>query len=306
MANGQNSLLEVTRSLRLYVPELPIPLAEQFIRDRYRKILERRDWSATRREAEFHLRASKSDGAVSFTQYTAAIAGTGTSFTSGDIGRQFKAGSGSPVYTITDVDVPGQILTLDRTIGVQTSVLVSYYIMDAYVTPPEDFLRFVTVVAPLQAWRLRHWVTQDELNTIDPQRTFFGNPYIIADRMYSAAGLPQYEAWPYTTTFQTLYYIYITRPADLVEPDDEPIWPIRTDILVTGALADVARWPGTREQPNPYFSNPNYWKAYEAEFEDKMIDIERRDEDVFMSYLQSYNQYGLAPFSASWLQSHCI
>ncbi len=310
-----NTFLEMTRSLRLYVPQLPITLAEQFIRDRYRRILERRNWSATRREAQFLLNAENSTGTVSFTRGTPTITGTDTAFASTDIGRQFKVGSGSPVYTITDVDVALQTLTLNMAIGVASSTDVVYRIVDAYVTPPADFLEFVVVSDPLQGWRLRHNVTAGELMSMDPQRTFFGQPYLLADRMFDVATQansndyrPQYEAWPYTTAARTLYYIYITKVADLVNPDDQPIYPIRSDAIVSGALADVVRWPGTADQPNPYFTRPEYWKSYEGEFEDKMIEIERRDEDLFMTQLEMYPMlnYTMAPLSASFIQSHAI
>ncbi len=310
MAHGQDTFLEITRALRLYVPELPITLAEQFIRDRYRRILERRDWSATRREAEFHLNAMKTAGTVAFTRDTTTITGTNTAFASTDVGRQFKAGQGSPVYTITAVDVGLQTLTLDRAIGVITATAAGYFIIDAYVTPPEDFLQFLVVANPIQGWRLRFWITSEELSIMDPQRTFMGQPYILADRMFSSAGLglPQFEAWPYASTDQILYYIYLTRPADLIQAADTPIWPIRSDAIVSGALADVARWPGTRETPNPYFSRPDYWRAYEMEYEDKMIEIERRDENVYMTMLQThpYGNLPFAPLSASFIQSHAV
>lgn len=302
-----NSFLETTNSLRLYVPQLPITLAQQFIRDRYRRILERRDWSALRKEAEFVLNDAKTAGTVAIVRGATTVTGTGTAFAAGDVGRQFKSGNGSPIYTIATVNAGAQTLTIDRNFGGATVTAASYFILDAYLTVPSDFLRFVAVVDPLQGWRLRHWITSEELMTMDPQRTFMGQPYILADRMYSS-GIPQYEAWPYNTTARTLYYTYMSRALDLIQDADIPIWPLRSDVIVAGALADVARWPGTPDKPNPYFANPNYWKSYEGTFEDQMIDLERRDEEVYMTMLQQYpyNQGGLAPMSASYIQSHAI
>lgn len=312
-----NSFLEMTRSLRLYVPQLPITLAQQFIRDRYRRILERRDWSGLRRESQFIINAAKSDGSVTFARGDSVIVGVGTTFDADDVGRQFKVGTGSPVYTITDVDVGAQELTLNMPIGVATAVETSYMIMTAFVSPPSDFLRFMVVTNPQMGWRLQINVTSGELGLMDPQRTFVGQPYVLADRMYNVATeadsndyRPQFEAWPYATSDQTLYYLYLIQGADLIDDDDVPVYPIRSDAIVAGALADVVRWPGTIENPNPYFSRPEYWKAYEQEYEDKMIEIERRDEDVYMNMLEMYPMYGypLAPFtfSASYLQSHAL
>lgn len=312
-----NNLLEMSRSLRLYVPQIPITLAEQFIRDRYRRILRRRDWSGLRREDQFLLRAAKTDGSVDVLFGDDVVVGNGTSFDTDDVGRQFKVGQGSPVYTITGVDVGAQELTLNMPIGITDAANAGYWVLDAFVTPPEDFMKFLVVTHPVMGWRLQHWVTVGELNLMDPQRTFMGQPYALADRMYDAATnttnatcRPQYEAWPYATSRQVLYYLYTINGSDLVSPSDVPIWPIRTDAIVSGALADVARWPGTADNPNPYFARPDYWTAYEREYEDKMIEIERQDEEVYMTMLEMYPMYGfpLAPFtySASWIQSHAI
>jgi hypothetical protein len=306
----------MSRSLRLYCADLPITLAQQFIRDRYRRILAARDWSGLRRESQFLLNVAKTAGTVAFNRGDLTVTGTGTAFAVGDIGRQFKAGVGSPVYTVTDVNVMTQVLTLNMPIGVASDTDATYWVMDAYVQPPADFSRFEIVSNPIQGWRLHLAVTQQELAAMDPQRTFMGQPYAIVDRMYNIATadgsnpVPQFEAWPYATTDQTLFYIYLVQGADLINDSDVPIWPIRSDAIVSGALADVVRWPGTTANPNPYFTRPEYWKAYEGDYADKMIEIERKDEEIYLTMLEMYPSmsYPMAPFtfSGSWLQSHAI
>lgn len=300
-----NTLLEMSRSLRLYVPQCPATLAEQFIRDRYRQILERKNWSGQRAEGEFLLNAANTTGTVSVTRNNATVTGTGTTFAATDVGRQFKVGA-FPVYTISTVDTVGQTLTLDRVYGGTTDSAATFTIFDGYITVPSDFLQFIDIVDPANAWKLRFNVSIGEINQMDPQRTFFGSPYVVADRLYNS-GIPQYEVWPYTTADLTLYYTYYKRPADLSADSDTPMWPIRSDAIVAGALADLAKWPGTADQPNPYFARPDYWPAYEREFESKMIEIERRDEDIFTTWLQQwpYTNFQYAP-SANWIQSHAI
>lgn len=301
-----NTLLEMSRSLRLYVPQLPAPLAEQFIRDRYRRILERRDWSALRREAEFQFNAEKTDGTISITRGTTALVGTGTTFASTDVGRQFKTGASSPIYTIAAY-TSATSLTLDRAFGGDSATNALYRIFDGYVTAPADFLRFLTVVDPTNGWRIPHWITKEEIDAMDPQRTMFGQPFIVADRMFNTATppMPTFEVWPFTTTARTLYYTYIKRGADLIQDSDIPIWPLTSDVIVQGALADVARWPGTAETPNPYFARPEYWKSYEAQFNDLMIELERRDEEVYLTMLKQHS-LPLHPISAKYIQSHAF
>lgn len=298
-----NTFQEMANSLRLFVPQLPISLAEFFIRDRYRRILDRKDWSAMRAEAEFILDDAKNDGTVTVTRNSAAVTGIDTAFAATDVGRQFKVGTSS-VYTI-ETYVSATSITLDRVYGGVTAADKTYSVFDGFVTPPADFLRFLVVSDPLQGWRLRYWITQEELTSMDPQRMSFGQPYLLADRLFTVDGVPQFEAWPFNTSARALYYSYIRRPDDLIESTDTPIWPLRSDVIVAGALADVARWPGTAERPNPYFARPEYWKSYEATFEDQMVELERRDEEIFMTWLQQYpNHYSMAPMSASFMQSH--
>lgn len=306
-----NNFQEMARSLKLWVPSLPITLAEQMVRDRYRRTLERRPWSGLRGENQFLLNASKQDGTVAVTFNSASVVGTGTSFASTDVGRQFKVGTGSPVYTVTAV-ADTTHLTLDQVVGIATNTSATYVIFDGYVTCPTDFVRFIEVVNPQYGWRLRHWISQDELNSWDPQRTFFGQAYALVDRRFSSltatSGQIQYEAWPYASTQQVLRYFYVKRGSDLVNPTDTPIFPIRSDVIVKGALADAARWPGTAEQPNLMFGRVDAWQTFQGEYEEEMIDLERQDEDIYLTWLQTNPYAGLPfiPLSANFIQSHAI
>lgn len=302
----------MVRSLRLYVPQLPYTLCQQFVRDRYRRVLERRDWSGLRGEFEFILNPSKTTGTVTVTLNNATVTGAGTAFAATDIGRQFKLGSGSSIYSILAVNVGGQTLTLDRAYSLQNAAAQSYTIFDGYVNAPTDFKTWMTVVDRLMGWRLHLWITQDELNAWDPQRTFFGNPYVMADRRYftdlNNNVTFQFEAWPYNTGQRALHCYYYKLGADLVQDTDTPIYPIRSDALVSGALADVARWPGTPERPNPYFGKMDLYRSYEGEFEDKFIEIERADENIYMTWIntQSWASAPFAPFSSNYMFNHAL
>lgn len=296
-----NTFDEMVRSLRLYVPHLPYMLAQQFIRDRYRRILERRTWAGLRGEGEFVLSAYNTTGTVTVTRNSAAVTGSGTSFASTDVGRQFKVGS-SAVYTIATY-VSSTSITLDRVWGTDTASGQTFTLFDGYVTAPSDFKSFIAVMDHAQAYRLRFWVTQDELNAWDPQRNNFGQPFVLADRRYSS-NVPTFEAWPYTSANRSLHYLYFKLGSDLAQDSDQPIYPIRSDAIVSGALADVCRWPGTPDRPNPMFGRMDIWKSYELEFEDKMIEIERADENIYMTWLaaQSFNDLPYA--DTNYLFSH--
>lgn len=301
-----NSFLEMSRSLRLHVPQLDEFLAQQFIRDRYRMILERRTWAGLRAENEFLIQPSKTDGTVAVTNNLASVVGTSTSFASSDIGRTFKGGVGTPIYTITNV--VGQTLTLDRVFGGVTLPASTYTVFDGYVTMPADFKQMIVIVDPTSGYKLRHWVTQDQLLRWDPQRNFFGLPYALVNRRFNTSGLIQYELWPYCSSQRNLPFYYYKEGADLVNDSDTPIWPIRSDVIVTGALADLCRWPGTMGNPNPMFGHMDVYKSYEMQFEDKLVDVERQDEEIYQTWLaqQDWDTWPFAPLSANFIQSHAI
>jgi hypothetical protein len=303
-----DSFESMYRGLLMHVPDLPPFLAQQFIRNRYRLVCERRPWSGLRAESEFLTNTSKSAGTVAVTRNSSTVTGTSTAFASTDLGRQFMVGGRAPLYTIEEVDVTTQTLTLDRVFGGDTNASAQYVVLDAYVTVPSDFQYFDVVYDPAQNWRLRHWVTQQELARLDPARSTTGTPWALVDRSYSSLqGLPSYELWPYTLTARNYPFYYIKRPADLVNDDDTPIYPIRGDILVSGALADCARWPGTPERPNVMFSKAiELSREYEKIFEDKLVDMERQDESTYMTWLADadWSSWPYAPVDAAFLQRH--
>jgi len=306
-----NNFLEMSRSLRLYCPSLDIFLAQQFIRDAYRQICDRRPWSGLRAENQILFQNQKTTGTVTVVNNSTTVTGSGTTFASTDVGRQFKAGVGSPIYTITAVDVGLQTLTTDLAIGIASASGLSFTIFDGYVTMPTDFKKLIVAVDPQTGYKLRHWVTQDQLLRWDPQRNFFGLPYALVDRRYNSSGVVQYEAWPYSTSQRVVSYFYTKQAADLVNDTDTPIWPIRSDVIVSRALADLCRWPGVADQPNLMASGPNAEynrRSYLAEFEDKMVDLERQDEEIYMTWLSDTDWYGWpwAPLSANFLQSHAV
>lgn len=295
------------RALLMWAPGLPPLLAQQLVRNRYRQAAERRPWSALRAEGEFLINTAKSAGTVAVTRNSASVVGSGTAFASTEVGRQFQAGLRAPVYTISSVNVGTQTLTLDRVFGGDTNASASYRIVDAFVTAPSDFQYFMHVLDPKMNWRLRHWVTQAELSKYDPARTMAGTPWAIADARYNAAGLPQYEVWPYSTSERNYPFYYVKRIADLVDDGDTPFYPLRGDILVKGALVDVTRWPGTPAQPNPLFSKAvELSRQFQQEWEDQLNEMERQDESTYMTWLSdlSWASWPFAPMDAAYLQSH--
>lgn len=313
MAAPQDTFSSMYRGLRLWAPDLPIFLAKQLIRDRYRRIAERRPWGALRSESEFILEDAKTDGTITATRGSAAIVGDGTAFAASDVGRQFYVGNRAPVYTIAAVADAGN-LTLDRVFGdTDDGVGLSYKILDAYVTTPADFKYFLVVYDPRQNWRLRHFVTQDDIARMDPARTTSGTPWALIDRRHSTItatdGQATYEMWPYSTVERNYPYYYIRQASDLALDADIPEIPVRGDVIVRGALADLSRWPGSVERPNPmYDRSGTQAKMWEAEFQDQVAELERQDENTYMTWLQTndWAMWPYAPMDSAFMQNHAF
>jgi hypothetical protein len=221
------------------------------------------------------------------------------------IGRQFRVDGRAPIYTIATVP-SGTSLTLDRVWGGNTAAGKSYDILDAYVTAPTDFKRFLVVYDPARSWRLWHWITQEELSRLDAARTTAGDPQLLADRRFNSSGVPQYELWPYATGDRNYPFYYIKQAADLVLDEDTPFYPLRGDEIVLRAKRDLCRWPGTREFQNPMFGRTDLFKSFQVDYQDAIDDAEREDESIFLTWLEtvSWASMPYAPVDARYLQQH--
>lgn len=295
----------MTGYLRMQCQELPYYLAVQMIRNRLRSLVAGRNWSSMRAETQLLPDNAKSGGTLSVTRGSASVVGTGTSFASTDVGRQLMAGLQSPVYTISAV-TDSTHLTLDQVYGGTTNASMNYQILDAYAYLPADFKQFVSVVDPTNAWQLRYWVQQEQLNSWDPQRTSAGTPWVLADLgIKSATAQPMFELWPYTTSARVYSVRYFKILPDLNLPTDEVPRLVRGDVLVKGAMIDVCRWPGTRANPNLLFGK-GLDSVYEREYNDLVNQAQVEDENLMLTWLRGadWASYPAAPIDAKWLQSH--
>jgi len=301
------------RGLRLWAPDVPIFLAQQLIRDRYRRASEHHLWSDLRGEDEFILNVAKTGGTVTMTRDSAAVTGSGTNFQSTDVGRQFYIGNRAPLYSISAV-ASTTALTLDRVFGDETDGAgLSYSILDAYVTCPTDFGWFLVVYDPKQNWRLRHFVTQDDLARLDPARTTAGTPWALVDRRRSTltatSGQAQYEMWPYSVSERNYPYYYRKKAADLTDDTDTVIQSIPGDVVTLGAKADLTMWPGSIERPNPmYDPSGRAYKLWEAQYQERLAEAAREDDSTYLMNWSTneWSSWPYAPLDAGFLQNHAF
>jgi hypothetical protein len=295
---------QMYRELMLYCPFVPLPLAEHWIRNRWRKVCEARHWSFLRAGGTFAIPAVYNTGTITMTNGSTTVTGSGTAWTTAMEERQLKVSNYAPVLTITDVTGP-TTLTIDQPWYGAASTGTSYQILQAYVTVPTDFLTFVSVNDVQNRWRL--WVNYFDttyLDSIDPQRSSSGNPYLLASFRHSLAGLPRFEMWPHPVTLSQYPYIYIKRTADITDSYTLP-HPITGDMLVRGAQADLCRWPGTENQKNPMF-RLDLAQSNELEFQAMLSEAFRQDNEIYARDLSYSDNYPAAPLDAAFAQSHAM
>lgn len=275
----------------------------------YNQFCDRRKWSNLRAQTTLVTNVQKS-GVCAVVQGSSTVTGGTLTFAATDVGRQFRL-STIPIYTIIAVDVAGGTsATLQANYTEVTNAAAAANVLDAYVTLPEDFHSFLSVLDPANQWKLRWWISSDLLDLWDPARQSVSNPVLLANQAFSPVpgmtGRPRFELYPYGIGFRTYPSWYFRKPQNL-DDNETIVGPLArraTEILLDGALSRCALWPGTEGRKNPYFSMA-LAEVHRGLFEEKIVELTVTDEELYFEGLPLTN-FGYAdfPWTASWLQSH--
>lgn len=295
-------------------------LAQDFVRWAFREIIEKRKWSWAIKQSQFVFPPLVSTGTVDVTNGSNQVVGHGTAWNSTMIGLQFRTSTLTPIYTVVSVPSPTS-LTLDQPWGALSALGQGFKLYLAYVIPPLDFHAFTTVFDPNFSWALWTNVKQDELNMYDAQRASQGTPYVIADYDYTSLALggatisppiPRFEVWPHVQQAYVIPFMYEARYPDLDDAGATLPRFIPGDVLMEGALAQAARWPGSdRDHVSPYF-NLNLAQDHAKRFDVKVRELERNDDEVYERDIryESGPVWPMAPLpfpiNSSYLQLHSI
>lgn len=193
---AQETSQQLWRALRIYCPSLPIALAQNFIKYRFRDIRYRKLWSWRIGQSQFLTYDVYKTGTVTVTRGSNIVTGVATNFTTDLTGRQFRVGTIAPIYTVASVDSATQV-SLDQVYGGLSQGGVGYQILNAYITPtPTDFQDFISVKDTAMNWRLRTHVPQKYIDAVDAQRANSGTPYCLADLAYNNTTNPTGSVGP--------------------------------------------------------------------------------------------------------------
>lgn len=204
-----------------------------------RKIYDRRTWSGLFVRGQIVTAPYVIGGNVTVTLGSPFVTGTGTNWTSAVIGRQFRIGYNTPPYTILELNVATQTLTLEMPWGGQSLTASGYFIAQYWYSPGPNIKYIHTARNMIMAWRLRLDYTQQSLDTIDPWRINTFSPVALAQMPRAANGDYMVELWPVPSFVQALPFIAYVQPPNLVEDTDNLPAAIRTDIVTKFAIAEA-------------------------------------------------------------------
>lgn len=300
---------ELYKGLKVYAPDTPLPLCKQYINEAYSEALSGNRWSGLREDDEFVINTPYEDGTITVTQGSATVTGSSTAFTSAMAGRQLIVESSAPFYDISSVE-SGTSLTLTRPYSGSDDSGASYSIENVYLDCPSDFLKFIIAVDIENDWKLHLHFLQEQIDVWDADRSSTGTPWLLvptSTRTASSGEVRRYELWPRASAAKTIPFRYYKKPSLLSSTSDTTIFPIRGDIVREGALAKLALWPGTKENPNPYYSIDLH-RVHKKNYEYKLGLAEVEDQEIALTWLRYDGAEGLpwAPIDAKYIQTHDV
>ena len=252
---GNDTFRGVVGVVRLHVPAAPVFLIRHWINTAWKGLSRQRPWAFLRGQSALTITAARS---VSVTVTNDSLFVTSAAlFLTTDVGRQLRIGT-IPTYTLVS-RVDASLVQLDQPYGGTTGAATAQ-IFDGYALVPTDFGSFDLIADPYNQRRLAFWITTDQLNILDPTRQASDSgPRLLATASPSSVsatlGRLRYEYWPRPTAARSYPYSYFKQASDLAEGQRfAGVLADGGDILRIGALAQAAKWPGTAERPNPYFS----------------------------------------------------
>src|SRR5262249_19008317 len=120
-------------------------------------------------------------------------------------------------------------------------------------------------------------------------------------------GRPRYELYPRPTSAQVFMALYYKLVPSMSDDEDTPPSFIRSDVLVTGAIADALRY---RPKANRYYDSATAMRladTKEVDFEREVQNMIEADDAVYMQNLiWEYSRWPLGSYGADWLQSHDV
>jgi hypothetical protein len=315
--------LQLYSELLGYLPKLSPQLAKNLVNRAWRDIRDARLWSFNTREAVVLAPSIVTAGTVTVTQYANTVTFDATALAAINLfpsvipvtTRQFRVGSGGPIYSITAWNSVTGVATLDRMYAEPTASAQTYSIYKCYYPAPESgFVRWVSFFDPINAYPLRLHRSKSDFDKWDPQRGALGLPvYIGAYReglsTDVAANLPLFEAWPHPTSALGYMTLYEVRGADLVADADALPFAIPDDLVTRKARWRAYEWAEANKGSHPELQSTNWlplMKTVDDEYQNQLRDVIRSDAETFLTGFTDRQRQGRYPNTGQFLASHDV
>lgn len=264
-----------------FLPQAPVILNEIMW-----EILAKKTWYGTMRKGQIICPAQVSGGTATVTLNSNTVQGNDTNWTPALVGRQFRAGLNTPIYTITAVDPSAQTLTLELPWGGpmapnQTTQTTGYYIIQMYYSFGPNIKYIKTCVNMQMGFKLWTNLTQDYLDNRDPWRITVNFPWGLAPLPVDPNGNYLVELWPSPFTQQALPFLAYVQPAKMVKDTDSLPPYIRCDVVLREARCRALRY---RPKENPGYDPQTALmlaREYHQEYEGMLLEMANEDENLY-------------------------
>jgi len=259
---------QIRYELTKAMPGVDLALLDGWLYDRYQAILDVIPWQRREVQSILQTTVKYATGTVAVTKGSAAVIGTGTTWTAGMTGRCLRVSGRSEFYEFTRTgDTTG---TLDRAYEGSTNALAGYSIFQSVYLLPSDVVTVMDLRAIETPGNLTR-VSLAQLNEISANREMFGSPVYWAPFMDDASDPPRAQVELYPIPEYAIGYPLVYQ-ADVAPPSatTASILPwMRPAALKFGAKADERALAGDLDAAQ--------W--YEAKFKGavaEMIGVETR------------------------------
>lgn len=286
--------------------------AQKYVNRSYADICAEREWGFLRGRAVIQIPNAVTAGKVAVTQFLDTVQFDATAAATLDVFGlnpsvaqcQIKISTRGGAYSITQYTAGGAA-TLDRAYQETTDAASAYTLLRCFISPPADFLRFISINDPLRGWSLVFgslW-TQQSLDRIDSQRTVEGDPLALATYVYRD-GQTQYEVWPNPTVGRALLTEYRKRGVDLVSGDLIPD-AIGMDLLMSRAKFRAYEFGAAKATSAARASTFITLKRdAKAEYDAQLFKYIKQDKAQNPDTVVIQRDRSLWPVDAQYLQSH--
>jgi hypothetical protein len=283
-------------------PNIDPQVAGRWINNYYRKIIDMRSWYGLKLKGQVSVQAPYNTGQVITTFGSPYVTGVGTNWVTAQEGLQFRTGFTTNYQTITKI-IDATHLQLD-TPWAGNNGTSGYQIMDCYIDFGSNIKRLLWAVNQQQGWPMACNVNVESVNQWDTWRTNLGWSTVFAVRSMSPGGSFLNECWPSPASAQAFPFEAFQQPPNLVLDSDSVVPWIRTDVIVTRAVADALLKGGRKsEYYDPVVAGMKITEFNEAVEQMVGADDNMAVQDVTWDYGMEDGTLGNGQGSF-WSQSH--